>query len=321
MADETWTPSPDLPVVHSDLTRFGTAEWPLRASWLSQMMVCPWRKVMDMIFNTRDESGPAADTGSATHAAIAAWHQMGQDPASALRVMTERFGEYPLASLEEAASLFLLYSRDPRNREADVVAVERRIAFTLPPAPQDPTQEEIVIFGTIDQVRRAGGRLKVNDVKTSKLPGATLLRDHLYQLAAYSVGASTLFGEPVDPGALICPRGYKKGERPEDRPAGVFFEYAVTHEDCRVLLNGLRHVVAAVRNGEVWANGGAHCQWCAAGDPSVCVPRLARVVDPSTMRISLPLAPTERALRDEVARQAQAWHEEHGPAPLGFPEL
>lgn len=246
---------------------------------------------MSFLFEVSGESGPAADTGSAVHAAIAAWHLCGHDVGSAVESMVARYGEFPLADLEEATSLFCLYTRDPRNREAEVVAVERRVEFLLPACAEDPTGEAISVIGTVDQVRREGPLLKLYDIKTSKRPGHELLDAHLYQLAAYTVGASHAFGEPVHPGALICPRHYR-GE-PESAPDGVFFECAWTFDDARFILWGVRRIVAAVRAGEVWHFGGAHCRYCVAGSPDVCVPRLRASTDPKTMKISLPTVPAQ----------------------------
>jgi hypothetical protein len=282
---------PTSPLSGRNLADFGSAKHPLRCSALQTLATCPWRVVLEFMFaDMRDESGPAADTGSAMHAAAAAWHLNEHNVAQAVEAMILRAGEFPLADLDEAASLFLQYSSDPRNVAADVVAIERNVDFVLPASHADPTGAPIVVRGTVDQVRREGGRLLVYDIKTSKRPGRELLDAHTYQIAAYCVGASVYFGQPVHPGSLICPRHYGRAD-PKTSPGGVFFPFAWGFDDARFILWGIRRIVAAVRSGEVWHLGGAHCRWCPAVTPDVCVPRLRACTDPATMRISLEMAP------------------------------
>lgn len=268
---------PHLPADSPQLKDFGAVRAPLHASGLDSLVRCPWNIVMEYLFGRNDESGPAADTGSACHAAVAAWHLLGKDAAAAVEAMALKAGKFPLADLDEAAALFLLYANDKRNREADVVAVEREISFLLPACSEDPTGEAVHVIGQLDQVRRVNGKLLVYDIKTSKRPGRELMDAHQYQVAAYCLGASWLFGEPVGPGALICPRRY---------PGEAYFPYQWTFDDARFVLWGVRRIVAAVRAGEVWNLGGMHCRYCPAGSTDNCVPKLREVVDPRTMRIS-----------------------------------
>lgn len=292
LALEARRPHLDLPAVRRDLEAYGTPAHPLRSSGLGLVVTCPWRAAMTYVFAPEDRSGPAADTGSATHAAVAAWHGNGHDRAASVAAMVASVSDYPQASLDEATAMFLMYARDPRNADAEVVGIEQHVLFQLPPHPDDHTGEPIVVKGKVDQIRRVNGRLEVWDLKTSKLSGLDLMREHMAQVAAYCVGASHLHGEPVHPGSLVCPRHYRAGgPPPEDRPPGVFFPYPWSFEDARFVLWGLRRVVAAVRAGEVWMRAGDHCRWCPAGSPDVCLPRLRAATDPATMRIHLPEAP------------------------------
>lgn len=277
-------------VKRRDLSLFGTDEFPLRCSSLGAMVACPWRYAMQFLFDQGEsEAGPAADTGSAAHAAVAAWHTNDKDATAAVRSMVDRGNEYPLADLDEAAAMFLLYSRDPRNAGATVVAVEQDVSFVLPPCPSDETKKGIVVWGTVDQVRLGSdGRLCVYDLKTSKKSGLVLMQEHQYQVAAYCVGASRRLGKPVHPGALICPRHYQVKRPPETEPDGVFFEYAWSLEDCIAILLGVRHVVAAIRRGDVHHQAGESCRWCPSRTPDVCVPKLRSVLDPLTLRVVVP---------------------------------
>lgn len=280
-----------LPVLRDDMTRFATKDWPLRPSQLAQLVECNWRVAMRYVYGTTDESGSAADTGSAMHAAVAAWHTVAEgDVTASVEAMVARTAEFPLADLSEAAAMFFLYTRDPRNA-CTVVLQEKGVELVLPPAPEDPTKAPIVVQGTLDQVRclpdkPEGERFFVFDLKTSKRPGLDLLREHMYQVAAYCVGASRELGEPVHPGSLVCPRHYKKNDPPENRPEGVFFPYPWRFRDTRLILSGLRRIVAAVRAGHVWIRAGDHCRWCDARGPERCLPLLDATVDPRTLQLN-----------------------------------
>lgn len=287
-------------VRRADTGAFGTADCPLRMSSLDGLCRCPWRATIMHMFDVRDEAGPAADTGSAVHAAVAAWHREGLDAAAAIRSMVERHGEFPLANLDEAAALFLLYSRDPRNLEARIVLLEETLSFSMPPAPEDVTGQPVCFVGRVDQVRLVDREYRVYDVKTSKRPGRVLMDEHMKQICAYAVGASLKLGAPVKPGGLIVPRGYV-GKLPESKPDGVFFDLPWTFEDCRHVLWGIRRVVAAVRAGEVWNVGGDHCRYCPAGSTDECVPLLRAATDPGTMRVSLPSVPPPLSPDVEIA--------------------
>lgn len=244
---------------------------------------------MFIIEGLLETSGPAADTGSATHKAVETWHQNGQDHAAAIGKMHADTARYPLADLPEAAALFLRYSADPRNIKAKFAqhngktVIETKIAIELAPAPNDPTKEKIVIIGTLDQLRLDEyGRKKLYDLKTSKRPGNVLLREHQYQIAAYVKGAAKLLGERVDPGSLICPRQYNDSTRlAQSAPPGVFFPFAWTFDDVDRILDGLRYVVAAIRSGVSWFNPGEYCDYCHFKSPDFCMPQHKR---------SLPLA-------------------------------
>lgn len=101
-----------------DLKRFATEDWPLHPSGLGAMVQCPWRVVMEYLFGSTDEGGPAANTGSAMHRAAQAFHE-GRPLAECLEVMQAEVHKYPRADLQDAAGLFLNYAADPRNRAVD----------------------------------------------------------------------------------------------------------------------------------------------------------------------------------------------------------
>jgi hypothetical protein len=229
-----------------------------------------------------DVSGEAADTGSATHHAIAAYHQAGGQEKgvevgyAALHACLEHF---PLASRAEAEQHLENYILDPRNSSAEVIAVEQAVKLVLPPAPGDPTGGAIHIEGTVDQVRRHEGQLMVFDVKTGSTPGWQMLHDYLFQVCAYALGATQLLGEPVVPGYLIRTQGYRrKGVDPRMSPEGILWGFYVALEQCRLFLDQLRSQVAAIRSGEVRFGPGAHCSYCPLGGIWNCTQKAEKIM-------------------------------------------
>lgn len=254
-----------------DLKRFATDDFPLHPSGFKTLIDCPWRIVMAYLYAPSDESGPAADTGSAVHAAAHALHQ-GKEVAESMGVMDEQLAKFPRADLIDAADLFLKYAADTRNRTAKVILNEAPIKFQIAPAPEDPTGEPVSVVGRLDQVREVDGRLMVYDIKTSKKDQTELLLESTFQMAGYCVGASVLLGKQVDPGALILVRRYGKTNHSE---ASVFWHYSWTFKDCEQILNVLRRRVAEVRSGQLYHNPEeAMCRWCHQRSPDVCLPKL-----------------------------------------------
>jgi hypothetical protein len=136
---------------------FATKKYPLRCSKLPQLAACTLTTVVSML-NDDEDSGPAANTGSALHKAIETWHKNGQDEKGAVEVMRKGIAKYPNADLTDAADMFRAYCLDPRNIKAEIIEAERQVEIYLNPAKFDPTKEDIVIYGTLDQIRRVGER-------------------------------------------------------------------------------------------------------------------------------------------------------------------
>lgn len=256
-----------------DLKLFGTESWPLHPSGLSQLMQCPWRLVMSYLFEDKDEGGQAADTGSAMHKAAQSFHG-GSDVAASLGVMQAMLKSYPRADLQDAATMFLAYSSDPRNTTADVVLREQPISFSIAPAPEDQTQAPIAVIGTLDQVRRVDGKLKLFDIKTSKKDPMLILQRSMFQAAAYCVGATVLLNETVEPGAIIMPRRYRMDAV---ATSPVFYYFPWRFKDIEQILKGVRHLVARVRAGDIWHTPNDDCCWCVARSPDLCLPKLIQV--------------------------------------------
>lgn len=252
-----------------DLSKFGTDEMPLRASALGGLVRCAWSAVL----RAMDEQGlssQAADTGSAVHHAAAVFHGPGKgDALAAVEAMRAGLSLFPFADLDDAERIFQAYAADERNRSADVVWVERRVAIRLHPAANDPTKKEILIHGTLDQLRRVDGQYVLCDIKTGKPSGWEMLHQYAHQQAAYQVGATQLLGEPVRKSCIIRTADYfKKGG------AGPVLWHAPWGlPGCYALLEKVRHVVANIRAGHVSLCAGDHCtKYCIGLDR--CLTRL-----------------------------------------------
>jgi RecB family exonuclease len=242
-----------------NLAEFGTAARPLRASSLPRLVRCPWAAIMEA-YSDGGTSGPAADTGTAVHLAIATWHTLAKkDARVAVEVMRRSVARFPLADLDSATVQFHDYTNDRRNVEAEVVACETPVTLTL------PAPEEVVIIGTLDQVRRdRHGRLTVWDVKTGKPDGWDMLHEHALQLAAYMLGA----------GATACGIIRTQDYRRRNGPGPVFWEAPFDIHQAYELLRSVVHTVQAVRQGTVHVGPGSHCRWCPAGGLAGCLPLL-----------------------------------------------
>jgi hypothetical protein len=248
------------------LALFGSEHAPLRCSMLDGFNRCPMRYVLMYLEEAEDLAGEAAATGSVAHAAIAAYHRAGGHAGgveAGLAAIRDALDRFPRAKPEDAARHFADYAADPRHAAAEVVAVERAVRLVLPPAEGDPTGREVVVEGTVDQVRRHDGRPQVFDVKTGATPGWQMLHDYLFQISAYALAATAELGGPVEPGCLIRTQGYRKrGICPADAPEGIFWPFGISLGRCRVYLDQVRDLVAQVRAGAVRFGPGLHCRFC-----------------------------------------------------------
>ncbi len=248
------------------LKDFATSKYPLRASRLPALVECAWRQAFMFLGLLSDSSGPAADTGSATHEAVKEWHR-GSGIEPSVTAMRGRIQLYPSADLADAEAMFRLYTKDERNKTAKLRFVEEKVEFQLPAV--DPAQEAIHVIGTLDQVREQPDGLYLYDVKTTKKDGWSIMLHHTMQVAAYCIGAAKKLGQPVHPGALILTRKYKGSKPPWP---GVFFHYPFRYEDCLQVLDSVRAAVHNVRAGLAGIGPGEWCSHCPAGGIDRCVP-------------------------------------------------
>lgn len=243
------------------LWQFGTEQNPLRCSALDLLNKCPMQKVLLYLGEADGTTREAAETGSLAHAGIAAYHRAGGQVEAGQQAMADCLDQFPLASPAEAERHFADYCQDPRNQEADIVLIEQPVRIVLPAAASDPTGQDIVVTGTLDQVRRHEGQLMVFDIKTGSIPGWVMLHDYLFQICGYAIGASKLLGEPVLPGALIRTTSYRRKEVNEE----AFWFFNLTLEQCHRFMAQLREEVARIRKGEIRIGPGAHCGFCPLG--------------------------------------------------------
>lgn len=256
-----------------DLRLFGTEAFMLHPSHLRNLLICPLRVVMEYLSPGEGRSGPAADTGSAMHAAAAAWH-LGANVAEAIAEMTRRSAEYPLADLGDATNLFLCYAADERNSSAKVLYVEEPIRFNIAPSPNDPTGQPICVVGTCDQLREDERGLMVVDLKTSKLDPMDVMAGSTHQIAAYVVGMSVRVGRPVERACLVMPRRYTANLS----QSPVFWHFAWRFRDAEAILDGVRDEVARVRSGKLRHMPTSECRWCALRSPDVCLPQMQKTL-------------------------------------------
>jgi hypothetical protein len=252
------------------LVDIATEKYPLRCSSLGDFVQCPWRVTMLMLATDHDKSGEAADTGSATHAAVAAWVKQGRNKDAALASMKSRIAEYPFAILTEATAMFEGYINDERNH-CEYILCEEKIRVTLPPHETDKTKKEVVIWGTLDQVRKERGVLKVWDIKTSKKQPIDVLNYSTYQIAGYVIGAQQKLGVHVEPGGVILPRKYLGSGGP------THMETAWTARDIPLFLDTIRLTVANIRNHHIPLSPGDYCRFCIAQSPGRCIPLLRTI--------------------------------------------
>lgn len=250
---------------------FATHAHPLRPSSTGRFFACPMSVFMTWLEQDGD-SNSAADTGSLMHAGAAAYHRTQGDlpfrEEAGLDAIDASTSKFPLGNVENAKAIFKDYAADPKNQEADVVWVEEPVRLVLPPAPGDPTGEEVVFQGTLDQVRRFEGALQVWDIKTGagKDPNESL-DEYLLQQAVYTLAARQTLNPEVGTGGLIYTPGY---EKPRGRR---FLPLGISVAQCELLMVPLVHLVSLVRQGvPVFTPSAGACKYCSVRRYTNCFP-------------------------------------------------
>lgn len=289
-----WLSRALLPV--SDMA-FGDATNPLRCSRLASIGKCPLRVfILEFLDSEDDEGGPAAQSGSLTHAGVAAFHQtpgkVDARVAAAWNAVAAMRGKFPLAEPDEVRLFLTPYMADPRNINAKFAvipkgfpragepAVEYPIEFKLEPHALDPIKAPIHVQGTLDQIRiDANGFHEVHDLKTGKPTAWSMIHDYAIQQAAYTHGAMAIFPHAKWRGPKII-RNYAYRERGADlpSPSGALLGMGFNTEAIADLLDGVRLEVALIRMGEIKVSPGSHCSYCELGGLVGCLPRIRAIM-------------------------------------------
>lgn len=239
--------------------------------------------MLSLMADTDDEGGTPAQTGSLTHAGVAAFHKekggLEIRKKAAWDAIAKFKSGFPLADLDETRLFITPYMDDPRNIHALFAkwsdgedAVEKGVEFTLPAHRMDPTGAPIYVQGTFDQIRMVNGVPRVYDLKTGKKTGWEMIHDYAVQLAAYTYGARQVFPD-AEPGYIIRNYGYRVRGANLPAPDGIFWSMPFKWNAIDILLDKVRLEVALIRIGEINFNPGPHCTYCEFEGLTGCLPR------------------------------------------------
>lgn len=238
--------------------QLATKEFPIRASLLPTLFQCPklfWERTL-ADGEDRDSNEPA-DTGSLAHLGIQAFHTLGGMKAVAPAIKGGK-DKFPQGDPDKAFSFVSKYiEREKADPKGKIIKTEWQASITLPPAPFDPTGQEIVIFGTIDQIREFGKKepLWVVDHKSGMTPGPSMVNKYTPQQAAYMLIAHRHFNRPVKGFITRIQDLYRR-----DQP--FWWELPFGPEHCEAILQPVRTRIALLRMGLQDATGGKHCDYC-----------------------------------------------------------
>ena len=136
-----------------DPREFATEAFPLRASSLPALVLCPMRSFLHFQGLLDDPGSAAAEVGTLVHEVVAGWHRNGFDRDAAVARAGDWRQRFPrLASagrFDEALAHVGGYCGDPRNQVRPVL-LERPVSLALPPHETDPTGQPVILQGTLD---------------------------------------------------------------------------------------------------------------------------------------------------------------------------
>ena len=246
----------------------------VRASSLPTLFAC----MKSLEYKESGVSNEYADTGSLIHKGIQAFHVLNNIDAALAVMATVHHRDFPEANGPKAAHHFRRYT-ETHQRWGAVKQSERSIAFTLAPCAIDPTKEEIVIEGTLDQIRTPGVGEVVVDMKTGSNPIKWMMRHYMPQLCAYQYGYFIETG--IQPQAAIL--------RTQDFLQGgnVYHPVPWTWDTVINTMENVKTLIALFRLGLQISSPGDHCEYCPAGGIENCSVN-AKPVEKG--RYALPLA-------------------------------
>lgn len=269
--------------------QFATEQHPLRASALTQLFVCAGSKVGDMLSDLDDAGGKAAQTGTAVGRACEVYHSTDLDFGSIMDQVKKESKEakrpFDGADWGEVERMFKSYTLDSRNPRSAVLpeSLEEEVVLRLDPHPFDPTGEQIVIPGHLDQVRFENGTYMIWDIKSGKPEGYDMVEDYAYQQVAYAEAYAQKYPERrVAWGGIIRLRDYltpkrvkianwdpkihgKRKTRDVENPiedAKLFYPTRIPKKHYGRILDQIRAKVAMVRAGLTDINPTSFCRLC-----------------------------------------------------------
>jgi hypothetical protein len=284
---------------------------PLRCSKLGEFAKCTMRLylVSELLSEREDEGGAAAQNGSLTHVGVAEFHRLqakslAERKKAAWDAILASQAKFPLSDETEVRLFITPYMDDPRNINANVIAVEQEIRFNLPPHELDETGLPIYCKGTLDQLRLINNVAYVYDLKTGKRTGIEMIHDYATQMAAYthavrevgrgratlhfdngSICRATDDGEDwrqwqnAEPGCIIRNYGYRVRGANLPSPDGVFYQPPFDSTMLDDIMDAVRLNIALVRNGYVNFGPGGWCSYCEFGGLTGCVHQFKQLLE------------------------------------------
>ncbi len=251
-----------------------TPENPIRASWLTSLQSCDMAAFLELLDQYRQRESKAAQTGSMVHEGVAEFHRRDFDKSAGDDAMQGSVVKFPLADIGEARIHYKHYCNDPRNF-IQTPYIEEKISITLTPHELDPTQTEIHIKGTLDQLRFLNGSYYLWDLKTGATrtgrDGFVMVDEYCWQQIVYLYGARKRWPEiDIRPGGLICTDSYRvRGSETEAK--GVFINSPIQgHTDLNPILDDIRLKIALLRRGIRTATPSKRCRYCPGLSVSNC---------------------------------------------------
>lgn len=205
-------------------------------------------------------------TGSAVHWLIEVAEQNKRQPTKGEWGKVAK--EWPLASRSEVEEYFNGYIKHQDELKGDygkVVEIEGKGVYRLPPASFDPTQKEIVITVTRDQLRlNSDGEYTLIDFKVSTQPIGDMVRTYALQLAVYQLSIVQQFKTDAVTSYIVNPLLMAK-------PRSLWFaRVKFDHDRCSAMLRAVQTHVAAIRAGAPVRQPGYGCGRCPARSPEYC---------------------------------------------------
>lgn len=237
-----------------DFSTFANSANPLRCSSLVNLVQCSKSVILRAMINEENE---AAQTGSLIHLGINVYHKERKNELLALTAMAVAQAQFPLSNGAKAKKHFEQYTRRERKEWGEIILCEEKVRFQIPPATYDPTQEEIYVEGTLDQLRKVSDGLLLVDVKTGSKRAAEMIHYYAMQIVAYQYAAQQMY-----PGELVKAAILRTADFIYGGPVLHFVPWE-PHQTAAIL-ETVRHEVAQVRAGRVVLRPGGHCQYCPA---------------------------------------------------------